>query len=65
MNLVSAETTGTGFLRLVTPELEINRQLREQCLNGVVTGIQTTLTSQEFILIQVYTLKAVGYCSKK
>lgn len=61
--LVKARVSDYGFLHIdLPPTLNIQPELRKQCPNGTINGIQTTLSMREFLLLQYYTITATGYC---
>ncbi len=63
--MVKASDKERSFFGLFVPTLEVSRKLREQCPNGSINGVQTTLTVQNAIIVQTYEITAIGYCTKK
>ena len=63
--MVKAFDRGVSFLGVTLPNLEVAKKLKDQCPNGAVNGVKTTLVSQNVILFQAYELTAIGYCTKK
>lgn len=60
--LISAEESSFDILHMSAPDMKIQPKLREQCPEGIINGVQTTLMVREFILFQIYDLKASAYC---
>jgi hypothetical protein len=62
---VSSSASDWGILHLTAPQgltSTVDSQLLGQCPTGKVSNISTELASREFILAQMYTVSADGYC---
>lgn len=62
--LIQAEEYATSILHLTDPSLHILDKLKLQCRDGVVHGIETTLSSRELLIFQSYRLHAIAHCTK-
>lgn len=52
-----------GLLNLLAPTyLSVQEKLAKKCLGGKVTGVETMLLKREFVLFQIYDLKAQASC---
>ncbi len=61
---IEIEDYYVDVFHLTAPFVNLNAKLKEQCTSGNITGVQTTLTMREFLVVQFYTAEAKGYCKK-
>ena len=61
--LIKAESTDWSIFRLDEPKLHVIDELRGQCLGGIVEGIETQLTSRDWIVFIEYRLVGIGHCT--